>query len=179
MAINLRSLAGAVRAGLRSLRRQGTSTPAVLPSTAYPGDFHGSSTIRYAPAPDGDPDPGEVVWAWVPYEEDPTRGKDRPVLLVGRQGRYLLGLMLTTRDRVTAAPPSAGTSPRPRYGSGDYIDLGTGAWDRQGRPSEVRVDRVLQIRPDSVRREGAVLDRKRFDSVASALVYRHGWTRSS
>ncbi|MFD5278080.1 type II toxin-antitoxin system PemK/MazF family toxin [Pseudarthrobacter sp. NPDC058362] len=176
MAINLRSLAGAVRAGLRSLRRQAATTAASLPSTSYPGDFHGSATIRYTPTPDGDPDPGEVVWAWVPYEEDPNRGKDRPVLLVGRHGRYLLGLMLTSRDRVPAPPP-AGMPPRPREGSGDYVELGPGAWDRQGRPSEVRVDRVLQIRPDSVRREGAVLDRKRFDAVASALVQRQGWTR--
>ena len=37
----------------------------------------------YAPAPDGEPDPGEVVWAWVPYEEDASRGKDRPVLVIG------------------------------------------------------------------------------------------------
>ena len=29
------------------------------------------------------PEPGEVVWTWVPYEEDPTRGKDRPVPVIG------------------------------------------------------------------------------------------------
>ena len=29
---------------------------------------------RYAPEADGQPDPGEVVWAWVPYEDDPTQG---------------------------------------------------------------------------------------------------------
>ena len=55
----------------------------------------------YEPVADGQPDPGEVVWAWVPYEEDPSQGKDRPVLLIGhtegithldpkRDGRYLL-----------------------------------------------------------------------------------------
>ena len=37
---------------------------------------------RYAPEIDGEPDPGEVVWAWVPYEDDPSQGKDRPVLLL-------------------------------------------------------------------------------------------------
>ncbi|MGL5857645.1 MAG: hypothetical protein ACRC35_04430 [Angustibacter sp.] len=36
----------------------------------YPGDFTGRSTVRYRPIADGLPDPGEVVWAWVPYEED-------------------------------------------------------------------------------------------------------------
>ena len=38
-------------------------------------------TVHYAPDLDGDADPGEVVWAWVPYEEDPTQVKDRPVLV--------------------------------------------------------------------------------------------------
>ena len=40
--------------------------------------------IAYTPDMDGDADPGEVVWAWVPYEEDPNRGKDRPVVVIGR-----------------------------------------------------------------------------------------------
>ena len=38
----------------------------------------------YAPEVDGEPDPGEVVWGWVPYEDDPQQGKDRPVLLIAR-----------------------------------------------------------------------------------------------
>jgi hypothetical protein len=52
--------------------------------------------VEYAPRADGRPDPGEVVWAWVPYEDDPRRGKDRPVLVVGRRGRRLLVLALTS-----------------------------------------------------------------------------------
>lgn len=32
--------------------------------------------IAYAPHPDGEPDPGEIVWSWVPYEDDPSQGKD-------------------------------------------------------------------------------------------------------
>ncbi len=46
----------------------------------------------------------------------------------------------------------------------DYVDIGTGSWDRQRRPSEAKLDRILQISPGDIRREGAVLDRKRFDS---------------
>ena len=42
--------------------------------------------IEYSPSLDGDADPGEVVWTWVPYEEDPTQGKDRPVVIIGRRG---------------------------------------------------------------------------------------------
>ena len=55
----------------------------------------GDVDIAYAPTPDGRPDPGEVVWTWVPYEDDPSQGKDRPVLLIGREDHQLYGLMLT------------------------------------------------------------------------------------
>ena len=51
----------------------------------YPGDFTGVVRPVYAPDPDGDPDPGEIVWTWVPFEDDPSQGKDRPVLVVARQ----------------------------------------------------------------------------------------------
>lgn len=126
---------------------------------AHPGDFTGRVRPAYSPHPDGAPDPGEVVWTWVPYEEDASRGKDRPVLLVGHDGPWLLGLMLSTRDH----------DARPDARSGQWVDVGPGAWDSQGRPSEVRVDRVLRIDPEAVRREGAVLDRTRFDEVARSL----------
>ncbi len=55
-------------------------------------------TISYAPEPDGDADPGEVVWTWVPYEDDPGQGKDRPVLVIGTLGRDLAVLPLTSKD---------------------------------------------------------------------------------
>ena len=29
----------------------------------------------YSPSADGDPDPGEVIWTWVPYVENDGRGK--------------------------------------------------------------------------------------------------------
>ncbi|MCT1600726.1 type II toxin-antitoxin system PemK/MazF family toxin [Kocuria sp. p3-SID1433] len=127
-------------------------------SGEYPGDFRGRVPVAYAPDPDGEPDPGEIVWTWVPYEEDHSRGKDRPVLIVGRQEPYLLVLMLTSKDRNNAT-----SSDR------DYLDIGTGAWDREGRPSEVKLDRVIRVRPEDVRREGAVLPRDRFETVAQRL----------
>jgi hypothetical protein len=184
MAISFRSLGDAVRRGLRLFGRpgqagparpdaarpsrslQGAAAPAGTQARPYPGDFSGRTSIRYAPQPDGEPDPGEVVWAWVPYEEDHARGKDRPVLLVGRSGPYVLGLMLTSRDRVPASSSA-----------GDYVDVGAGGWDRQGRPSEARLDRILQLRPGDIRREGAVLEREVFDRVAAALHRRHGWNQ--
>jgi hypothetical protein len=128
------------------------------------GSGHGDS-YGYAPRADGQPDPGEVVWAWVPYEENDGRGKDRPVLLVGRRGgprnERLLGLMLTSKDHDRDAAEEA------RWGR-SWMDVGTGAWDRERRPSEVRLDRLIVLDPEGVRREGAALDRATFDRVVAA-----------
>ena len=110
--------------------------------------------ISYAPTPDGDADPGEVVWTWVPYEDDPRQGKDRPVLVIGTVGPALAVLPLTSKDR-TDHP--------------DCVELGSGAWDRSGRTSYVKLDRILKVAPSKVRREGASLDRARFDHVIAQL----------
>lgn len=130
-------------------------------SRPYPGDFRGTVSPRYSPNPDGKPDPGEIVWSWVPYEEDYSQGKDRPVLLIGRDGGWLLGLMLTSKDHDNGRR------------SDGYVDIGTGSWDPQGRPSEVKVDRVVRINPADVRREGAVLDKRTFQQVARRLDRQH------
>lgn len=122
--------------------------------------------MTYAPRPDGRPDPGEVVWTWVPFEEDHSRGKDRPVLLVGRDGAWLLALPLTSKDH----DRDAGQEHR---AGRDWIDVGTGGWDRQGRPSEVRVNRILRVDVTAIRREGAVLPRDRFEAVAAAVRAHH------
>jgi hypothetical protein len=128
----------------------------------------GGGRIAYAPERDGDPDPGEIVWAWVPYEEDASRGKDRPLLLLGyaAEQRYagsaadlLLAAMLSSKDH---------------SGHRGWVPIGTGAWDRQGRPSAVRIDRLFAVPADAVRREGAVLDRGRFEAVATAAREAHG-----
>ncbi len=126
-------------------------------STSAPAGRH----LAYAPEKDGRADPGEVVWTWVTYEEDAGQGKDRPVLVVGRDGRELLGLMLSSQSS--------------RDGQHGWLALGPGSWDREQRPSWVRLDRVLHVDEDGIRREGAVLDRPRFDRVAVALRRDHGW----
>lgn len=118
--------------------------------------------ITYDPHPDGRPDPGEVVWTWVAYEDDPTQGKDRPVVLISREGDQLIGLMMTSvdHDRDMANEAVAG-----RY----WYNLGPGPWDSKGRPSEVRLDRFLVVDPADVRREGSVLDEPRFNALVAAL----------
>jgi hypothetical protein len=126
--------------------------------------------VTYDPQPDGLPDPGEVVWGWVPYEDDPTQGKDRPVLLLargtGEQDGQWLGLMLTSKDHDRDAEQEA------RWGR-YWMDVGTGAWDREGRPSEVRLDRLLVLDKAAIRREGAALDEATFERVVEAAGQYH------
>lgn len=129
----------------------------------YAGDFEGQVHVEYRPqSDDGMADPGEVVWTWVPFEEDHLRGKDRPVLIVGADGPHLLGLIMTSKDHDRDAADEA------RFGR-VWLDIGSGAWDPSGRDSEVRVDRVLRIDPGSVRREGATIGPELFGRVAGAM----------
>lgn len=118
--------------------------------------------FEYSPDLDGAPDPGEVVWAWVPYEDDPNQGKDRPVLLIGRHGSELLGVPMSSKDH---------DHRRDRH---EWVDVGSGAWDSQGRPSEADANRVLRFREDEIRREGAILARDRFDEVVATVKELHG-----
>jgi hypothetical protein len=127
----------------------------------------GPIRFDYRPRRDGKPDPGEIVWAWVPFDENDGRGKDRPVLVVSRDADDLLALMLTSKDHHRDAADEA------RWGR-YWIDIGSGPWDRRRRPSEVRLDRVLRLPVDDVRREGAALDRAIFDQVARAAQRIHG-----
>jgi hypothetical protein len=131
------------------------------------------TVTEYAPEIDGEPDPGEVVWAWVPYEEDPAQGKDRPVLLIGRteldDGTWWAGLMLTSRDHDRDAAEEAAAG---RH----WMDIGAGDWDAERRPSEVRLDRLIVLADASIRREGAALERAVFDRVVAAARQWHAFS---
>ena len=143
-----------------SLRRRivGLISGRPTPQTAPPS----RARLRLRPEIDGEPDPGEVVWAWVPYEDDPQQGKDRPVLVLATEGEGWTGLMLSSQDHDRDAADEA------RHGR-YWMDIGTGGWDSQGRPSEVRLDRTLHLERDGVRREGAALDEQVFDAVVAAV----------
>ncbi|MFV0909594.1 type II toxin-antitoxin system PemK/MazF family toxin [Rothia mucilaginosa] len=129
-------------------------------SSDYPGDYRDMINFEYSPSLDGDADPGEIVWTWVPFEEDHSQGKDRPVLLVGRDGEYLLALMMTSKDHNNR-----------EHADSNYLDIGSGPWDPQGRASEVKLNRVIRVRPDSMRREGAIMPEDTFRLIERA------WTR--
>jgi len=150
------SIGKRIGAFISGISRPGTTA---IGTTPAPG-------ATYAPERDGEPDPGEVVWAWVPYEDDPSQGKDRPVLVLDTDGDGWVGLMLSSQDHDLDAEDEA------RYGR-YWMDIGSGRWDSAARPSEVRLDRLLRLDQDGVRREGAVLDRDIFDAVITAARTHH------
>jgi len=147
-------------------QRSESSTTSSQGAGVYDVASLGLPAFSYSPDPDGDADPGEVVWTWVPFEEDPAQGKDRPVLVLARHEARLVVAQMTSKDHDRDAAQEA------RWGR-FWHDVGTGSWDRQGRPSEVRLDRLLLVEPAAVRREGATMDREVFDGVIAALRRHH------
>ena len=143
-----------------SASTRSASTASASAGSDYPGDYRDMINFEYSPSLDGDADPGEIVWTWVPFEEDHSQGKDRPVLLVGRDGEYLLALMMTSKDHNNR-----------EHADPNYLDIGSGPWDPQGRASEVKLDRVIRVRPDAMRREGAIMPEDTFRLIERA------WTR--
>ncbi len=151
------------RAGAGEVSRAGQSGAAATIEITPPG--RDDLTISYAPDKDGDPDAGEVVWTWVPYEERDGRGKDRPVLVIGRENaERVFAVRLTSRSH---------------DGDRDFLSIGPGPWDSHGRPSWIDIEQVYSVHDDGMRREASALDRPRFASVAHALQARYGWTIAS
>lgn len=137
-----------------------SSDPASAGQSDYPGDYRGPVKVTYSPDLDGDADPGEVVWGWVPYEEDHSQGKDRPSLVVGKDGRWVLALMLTSQDHISGGVGEVREDRHARW-----MNIGSGDWDSHGRPSEIRLDRVIRLDPQSIRREGSIMPREIFEQI--------------
>ena len=146
-----------------SASTRSASTTSASAGSDYPGDYRDMINFEYSPSLDGDADPGEIVWTWVPFEEDHSQGKDRPVILVGRDGEYLLALMMTSKDHNNR-----------EHADSNYLDIGSGPWDRQGRASEVKLNRVIRVRPDAMRREGAIMPEDTFRLIERAWTRRNG-----
>lgn len=124
----------------------------------------GGVRLHYAPSKNGQPDAGEVVWAWVPFQEDPTRGKDRPLLIIARHdAQHMLAMKLTSK---------------PRERDRDHLGIGSGPWDRQGRPSWLDIEQLYRVHRVGIRREAAPIDRDVFDRIADVLMARYGWVRT-
>ena len=170
-----------LRAGARAQRRSSRPTrPSRRAGTARrsatdasPGHDAGSATIEldpkrvgdvrlsYAPDHNSEPTAGEIVWTWVPYAEHDGRGKDRPVLVIDRQ----------SADRVYAVKLTS----KDKDGDREYIPIGSGPWDSQGRESWVDIDQLYSVHHRGMRREAAALDLDRFTQVALVLQRRFGW----
>nr|WP_241739995.1 type II toxin-antitoxin system PemK/MazF family toxin [Microbacterium invictum] len=158
---------------MRPRRRTAASTPASGLPDVSPGGIGPFATVQIAPPPkaqlrityapdqDGDPDAGEIVWTWVPYEENDGRGKDRPVLVIGRQdAQHVYAVRLTSK---------------PHSGDQDYLAIGSGPWDSRGRPSWVDIEQIYLVHHDGMRREASALDLDQFVRIANALHRRYGW----
>jgi hypothetical protein len=163
------------RAPSRESERRGErrSRSAGADTEVSPGEFGPDATtevdphhigpvrMSYSPQTDGAPDPGEIVWTWVPFEENDGRGKDRPVLVVAVESAgTFLAVQLTSKDH---------------DGEGDFVSIGAGGWDGEHRPSWVNLDRVIRVREGGMRREAAALPREPFERVTKRLHQRYGW----
>jgi hypothetical protein len=161
-----RILSQGIRLGLEAITRvpePAKEITAGRPVTNYsvPTAYR-ARRIVYSPDLDGRADPGEIVWTWVVYEDDPSKGKDRAVLVVGRDKSTLLGLMLSSQEHHAS--------------DRNWIGIGTGSWDYDARASWVRLDRVLDVPEEGIRREGAILSQTMFEKVAARLRTEYSWS---
>lgn len=118
--------------------------------------------IFYAPDMDGQADPGEVVWIWVPADGPTLPAKERAMVVVGRSRSSILGLLISCNPE--------------HRGDEDWLDIGSGGWDQRGRQSWVRLDRVLEVGELGIRRQGTVVPRGRFERIANRMRTDFGWT---
>ncbi len=155
--------------GLQALNEQlglqGSTTGTALedrdPATIALPAADVSQAIVYAPDMDGQTDPGEVVW--VPVQLDPaSQLRERAVVVLGRRDHTLLCALISTHESHAGDP--------------NWVFIGVGAWDREGRASWARVDRVLLVPESGIRRSGAMMPRRRFDRIAHKLRSDYQWS---
>jgi len=168
------SLTRSIGSAIRSVFRAGRATETVKPAyTESPGRSGADRTVEvdprrigavrmsYTPVQNANPDPGEIVWTWVPFEENNGQGKDRPVLVVATEKKgTLLAVQLTSKRH---------------DGRTDFVSVGSGDWDGRHRESFVNLERVLRVHPAGMRRQAAALGEAQFDMVATLLKSRYGW----
>ena len=161
------------RLGLQGIEPTKADRPFTCDFTVCTSDSF-PRNIFYAPNMDGQVDPGEVVWFWVPnHDADPNdetttttddttpKFTERALVVSGRTGDPVLGLI---------------TSPNPEHADDEkWLDIGSGPWDEQGRRSWLRLDKVIKVAETAIRRQGAVIPLGRFNRIASRLRNEYGW----
>ena len=118
-----------------------------------------ASTLIYAPDMDGQADPGEVVWVHSPNKQ--SDGRERAIVILGHHERYIRGLLISTNDEHST--------------DNNWLEIGAGGWDMQGRPAWVRLDKIIEVPDHMIRRKGTVLPRRRFERIASRLRTDYNW----
>lgn len=118
-------------------------------------------SILYSPDIDGQADSGEVVWVWAPTDGANSLPHERAVLVVARNHTNIVGLLI---------------SPNPTHEKEDWwLEIGAGEWDETGRQCWIRLDRVLEISEEDVRRRGILFPQRRFDRIANRLRMVYHW----
>lgn len=114
--------------------------------------------IYYAPDMDGHAEPGEVVWISVAEDLGP---RERAILVVGHGMETILGLLI---------------SPNSDHEDEEgWLDIGSGSWDSSGAPCWLCLDKVIEVPELAIRREGAIVPRRRFERIATKLRSNYGW----
>ncbi|MEV3860943.1 type II toxin-antitoxin system PemK/MazF family toxin [Streptomyces sp. NPDC050095] len=96
------------------------------------------------------PQPGEIWWALVPYEDGPG-GKDRPCLVLGPRGNAVLVAKITSKYH----DERSGVIPLPPGSVGDT----------QGRASFLETDELREVPVRDFRRRAGVVDPALWDQV--------------
>lgn len=118
-------------------------------------------SIFFAPDMDGQADSGEVVWVWAPTDGVNAPPSERAVLVIGRTRTTVLGLLI---------------SPNPVHAEEDsWLEIGSGEWDESGRQCWIRLDRILEISEEQVRRQGTLFPQRRFERIANRLRTVYHW----
>ncbi|MDY3126576.1 MAG: type II toxin-antitoxin system PemK/MazF family toxin [Corynebacterium sp.] len=118
-------------------------------------------SIFFAPDMDGAADSGEVVWVWAPTDGTNAPPSERAILVVGRTRTTVLGLLI---------------SPNPVHADEDtWLEIGSGEWDESGRQCWIRLDRVLEVSEEQVRRQGILFPPRRFERIANNLRSTYHW----
>lgn len=78
----------------------------------------------------------DIYWADMPYEENPSESKMRPVIIAKDKSVYVLVIRVTSKHARDCDP----------------YDYELQKWKEAGldRPSTVRVAKIAQIRPDRI-----------------------------
>ncbi|HEV7148835.1 MAG TPA: type II toxin-antitoxin system PemK/MazF family toxin [Pedococcus sp.] len=89
-----------------------------------------------------DTTPGQIWWADIPFETG-SGHKDRPALILSTSRYHVEVLMFTSKDK---------------SGRAGYLPMPGRVWAAPGLQSRLRVDRVIRIRRERIRRLEGSLD---------------------